>query len=98
MKLSNHPKVDKLIRSLSKKDQARIVRVIELFEEKDFSLTENHLKKLAKGLWELRAGRWRILFGVHDKQAFGVNIFIKDTQKIPKKEIDLALKRLMEAI
>jgi phage-related protein len=98
MKVLNHPKVDKFIRDLPASDQARITHVIELFEENGFNLTDNHLKKLTKGLWELRAGRWRLLFGVMGNNAVVVSMFLKSTQKTPKKEIELALKRFEEII
>ena len=96
MEVSNDPRVDKKIRSLTLKDSARIVRIIELFGESGFSLKDLFLKKLTRNLWELRTGRWRLLFGIVDDKAIIVNIFLKKTQKTPKKEIDLALRRLEE--
>lgn len=96
MKVSNDPRVDKEIRSLPEKENARIVRVMELLEDNGFGLTEPYLKKLTSGLWELRAGRWRLLFGIVGGGATIVNIFLKKTQKTPKKELELAIRRLEE--
>ena len=96
MKVVYHPKVNKFIRNLARKESARIIRVVELFEESGFELTEKHLKKITKNLWELKAGRWRLFFGKYDNVARVVNIILKSTQKTPKREIDLALKRLEE--
>lgn len=96
MKVSNDPRVDKEMRSLPEKENARIVRVIELLEDNGFSLTEPYLKKLTSGLWELRAGRWRLLFGIAGGGATIVNIFLKKTQKTPKKELELAIRRFDE--
>lgn len=96
MKVGNDPRVDKEIRSLPEKENARIVRVIELLEDNGFSLTEPYLKKLTSGLWELRAGRWRLLFGIAGGRATIVNIFLKKTRKTPKKELELAIRRLDE--
>lgn len=95
-KVSNDPRVDRKIRSLPKQDSARIVRAIDLFKESGFNLAELYLKKLTRGLWELRAGKWRLLFGIINKETIIVNIFLKRTQKMPKKEIELALRRLKE--
>lgn len=95
-KVSNDPRVDREIRSLSKQDSARIVRAIELFKEGGFNLTELYLKKLTRNLWELRIGKWRLLFGLVKNEAIIVNLFLKKTQKTPKKEIKLALQRLKE--
>lgn len=96
LKVSNDPRVDRKIRSLSKQESARIVWVIDLLKENGFNLTKLYLKKLTRGLWELRTGKWRLLFGVVNKGAIIVNIFLKKTQKTPKKEIRLALQRLKE--
>jgi|SRR3989344_293489 len=96
MKVRNDPRVDKKIRSLPSKESARIISVIELFEVGGFSISELYLKKLRQGLWELRAGRWRLLFGIIDSEGVIVNMFLKQAQKAPKKDIDLALRRLKE--
>lgn len=96
MKVRNDPRVDKKIRFLPLKESAKIVSVIELFEVGGFSISELYLKKLRQGLWEFRAGRWRLLFGVIDNEGVIVNMFLKKTQKAPKKEVDLALRRLNE--
>ena len=86
MIVNYHPKVDKVIRSLPRKESARVVKVVELFEIGGFRLTEIHLKKLTKELWELRAGRWRLLFGVRNREAWATNIILKSTQKTPRRE------------
>lgn len=96
MKVSNDPRVDRIIRSISTKDNARIVQVTELFEEHGFSIPALYLKKLTRNLWEFRAGRWRLLFGLVGSGAIIVHIFLKKTQKTPKREIDLATKRFRE--
>ena len=96
MKVSNDPRVDKEIRSLEKKENSRVVKLIELFRDYGFDLTEPYLKKLTVNLWELRSGRWRLLFGIVKSEAIIVNIFLKKTRKTPKKEIELAKQRLKE--
>lgn len=94
MKIFIDPRVDKVIKALSKEDGAVVAKVVDLFQDYDFELTEQHLKKLTKNLWELRAGRWRLLFGTVEKCAVITDIFLKKSQKTPKNEIDLAIKRL----
>ncbi len=96
MKVVNDPRVDKEIRCLPRSESAKIVRVIELFSESGFNLAEPYLKKLARNIWELRASRWRLLFGIVKSKAVIVNIFLKKTQKTPKREVSLAIKRLGE--
>lgn len=98
MNVYNDPRVDKIIRQLPGKESARIIQLIDLFKEFGFSLPELYLKKLTQGLWELRAGRWRLLFGGTDNNYIIVNIFMKKTQKTPKKELETALQRLKQYI
>ena len=96
MLVSNDPRGDKEIRSLDKKDNSRVVKLIELFQDYGFVLTEPYLKKLRVNLWELRSGRWRLLLGTVKDKAIIVDIFSKKTQKTPKKKIEKALRRLKE--
>lgn len=96
MKVSNDPRVDQLIRALPKTDSSRIVHVIELFKDYGFGLSALYLKKLTTNLWELRAGRFRLLYGLVEGKAIITNLFLKKTQKTPKRELELAQKRLKE--
>ena len=88
------PDIWEKINLLPIEEAARIVKVIEIFEIYGFSLTAKHLKKITHGLWELRGGRWRILFGKSDDKIYIVGLFLKKTQEIPLKEIKKSLKRL----
>lgn len=96
MKIYVDPRADKIMKTLSKEDGAIVAKVVDLFQDYNYNLTEQHLKKLTKNLWELRAGRWRLLFGLVGGCTVIANILLKKTQKTPKKEIDLAIKRLKE--
>ncbi|MBI3576698.1 type II toxin-antitoxin system RelE/ParE family toxin [Candidatus Gottesmanbacteria bacterium] len=96
MNVIYHPKVEEVIHLLSKEDGSRITKVVDLFIDYRFRLTQIYLKKITKGIWELRAGRYRLLFGMIDSQAVVVNIFMKKSQKTPIQAIVLAVKRLKE--
>ena len=89
-------KVNRVFGKFSRKERSHIQSVIELFEERGFDLTQTHLKKLTKNLWELRSGNMRILFGMNRNIAVVVNIFRKKTNKTPKYELELAIKRLIQ--
>lgn len=96
MKVSLDPRVDKAIRDLPSKDNGRIIQAVTLLQDYGFTVTSVYLKKLKTGLWELRSGRWRLLFGVVDQEAIIVDIFRKKTQKTPMREIKTALTRMKE--
>jgi phage-related protein len=58
-------------------------------------------RALGNGLWEVRSslprGRIaRVIFCVHERYAVLLHGFIKKTQKTPKPDIDLALRRKRE--
>lgn len=94
MEIRYHPKVEKVINDLSQSERARIRRVIELFNQNGFAVHQLYLKKLTAEIWEFKAGRYRLLFGIVNGDVMITNTFCKKTQKTPKKEIDLSLKRL----
>ena|SRR3990172_5230767 len=96
MKIHNDPRVDKQIRKLPEKESARIINNIELFRDFGFQLSQNYLKKLTNNVWELRPGRYRLLFGIVNDEVNIVNIFMKKTHKTPKNEIELAENRLTQ--
>jgi phage-related protein len=58
-------------------------------------------RSLGDGLWEVRSqlmqGRvGRVLFSVHQGQMVLLHAFVKKTQKTPKADRDLAIKRMKE--
>jgi len=55
-----------------------------------------HGRKLVgyKDLYEVRSGRHRILYGLHDGEAILLTAFVKKSQETPRAEIEVALRRL----
>lgn len=98
MKVTVDERAEKVFKKFSLSEKSRIARVIFLFSDRGFLLTENHLKKLTKTIWELRAGNVRLLFGVINNQTVITNVFKKKTQQTPIAEISLAEKRLTQHI
>jgi phage-related protein len=82
--------------------RARFVRIARLIEE--FGLEKvgfPHLKHLEGPLWEIRlAGRDGIARALYvtawEHRVVVVRVFIKKTQKTPRREIDVALERAKE--
>ncbi len=94
MEIVYHPEVEKAIRSMPNKQGAGILRVVNLFVTYRFGLTQLFLKKINKEIWELRAGRYRLLFGILNEDAIIVSMFMKKTQKTPRQLIETAIRRL----
>lgn len=96
MKVVYHPEVEKIIRSLSEKDESRVMNVIDLFLDYRFHLPQTYLKKITREIWELRTGRYRLLFGIINGDVVVVVFFMKKTRKTPKQDIERANRRLKQ--
>ena len=89
--------VEKFIRSLEKDTIARVIHTIELLEKFGNKLGLPHSKMVSRGIFELRihsSQNVRIFYAFSKNKAILLHGFIKKTSKIPKKEIDTAIKRL----
>ena len=80
---------------------ARYLRLTDLMLEFGPNLGMPHTKAIKDGLFELRIkskeGIARVFYcTVINKRIFMLHIFIKKSQKIPKKELKLAMSRLKE--
>lgn len=74
-----------------------IVLYVTLLGQNGFALTSNFLKHINDQIWELRPGKYRILFAYLDDIGFLLlTIFKKKQQKTPKKEIKKAMNRLVD--
>jgi len=89
--------VEKFIRSLEKNTIAKIIHTTELLEKFGNNLGLPHSKMVSRGIFELRINgsqNVRIFYAFSKNKAILLHGFIKKTSKIPKKEINIATKRL----
>lgn len=93
MKVRYIKETEDFVRKLSVSDVARVYRIRNLFIESGFSIGPKYIKKVSRNIWELRAGRIRLLLFMIRQDAICVHAFYKKTQKLPKKDLDLAEKR-----
>ena len=97
----NKSPVEEWLNNLNLKTQAKIIRSLNLLEKFNINLKQPYVKPLEDKLYEIRIkdtqGIYRIIYFAHTgKQFIMLNGFTKKTQKTPRKEIDLALKRKEE--
>jgi phage-related protein len=82
--------------------QARFLRIVDLIEGHGLErVREPYVKHLEGRLWEMRMkGRDRVVRAVYvtavGRRVVVVRVFAKKTQKTPRREIELALKRAKE--
>ncbi|MYD59513.1 MAG: type II toxin-antitoxin system RelE/ParE family toxin [Gemmatimonadetes bacterium] len=94
--------VDKELDALPTDMRARFVRISELIAAVGLErVGAPYVKHLTGPLWEMRLkskdGIARALYvTIRDKRVIVVRVFIKKTQKTPRREINLALQRAKE--
>ena len=93
--------VGEFIDSLSAKSYSNFVFKKELLEEFGPKLSMPHAKHMGKGLYELRVsdlnGKIRLFyFFVKRNSIIFVHVIVKKTQKTPKKDLNLAYKRMTD--
>ncbi len=82
--------------------RAKLLQVLDTIRESGpFSIGKPHIAPMGKGLYEIRAkgkeGIGRSFFcAVVDKKMVILHSIIKKTQKTPKKDLELAIKRMKE--
>ena len=89
--------LERFIESLEKPTIAKVLRIIDLLEKFGQKLGLPHTKKISTHLFELRiSGKQeiRIFYSFHKSQILLLHGFIKKSQKIPQKEIKIALQKL----
>jgi len=84
-----------------KKLKAKLLRILDLIEEYGADLGNPITKSLGDGLFEIRVkaqeGIGRVFFCyVINREIIILHSFIKKTNKTPKKEINIAIKRMKE--
>lgn len=89
--------LEKFIGSLQKPTIAKALRTIDLLEAFGSRLGMPHSKKVANRLFELRIRseqEVRVLYTFHKASIILLRGFIKKSNKIPRKELRLALEKL----
>lgn len=78
--------------------QARIIRLFDLMEKQGVNLGAPHSKKITDDLYEVRAkAKEGIARGIYcycdNRKIVVLHVFMKKTQKIPVKDLKLAIDR-----
>lgn len=87
--------VREYLKALPAKERARVEGCLYVLGTTG-RLDMPHGRKLVgyKDLFEVRAGRHRILYAIHDGEAIMLTAFVKKSQETPRAEIEVALRRL----
>ncbi len=94
--------VDRELEALPVDQRAKFLRIAELIESKGLDrVREPYVKHLEGLLWEIRMrgrdGISRALYvTARERRVVVVRVFVKKTQKTPRREINLALERAKE--
>lgn len=91
--------VDAEVEALPADMRARLVRIANLIEEKGLErMGEPHIKHIDGRIWEIRlkgqSGISRALYvTATSRRVVIVRVFVKKTEKTPRREIEIALAR-----
>ena len=88
--------VQEYIKALDEPQQNKIFAALKRLEEEGYNLRRPLADSLGSktGLYELRPGRHRILYSFHERRCVVLlHVFLKKTDAIPQKDIELALVR-----
>ncbi|PIQ72946.1 type II toxin-antitoxin system RelE/ParE family toxin [Candidatus Roizmanbacteria bacterium CG_4_10_14_0_2_um_filter_36_35] len=99
-KRSDYPVKD-FIEKLDKPLYIKILRYIDLIRNSGFLLKPPYVKKIQDGIWELRITgkiQIRIIYSFFNNIFYLLHAFKKKKQKIPLKELSIALDRMKELI
>jgi len=94
-----HPAVRNFLKPLSQEVKHKVSKQLFLLQTLGRALPPPDSKKISRELFELRVQskiQVRLLYGFSEGTALVVHAFVKKTQKIPPREIELAHKRFME--
>ncbi len=95
--------IEKFIKSLPKSDQARFAEIYEGILQYGFHCPRAVFKVIEGKLWEIkfkaRGGGYRVLYVVIDgENMIWLHAFKKKTQKTPRRDIEIAKKRMREIL
>ena len=89
--------LEEFIASLDKPTGAKVFRAIDLLERFGSTLGMPHSKKISPQLFELRTKgqrEVRILFTFYKNNAVLLHGFVKKTERIPSRELQVAIQKL----
>lgn len=101
MNIHVEPEVEKFLNSLDKETAAKTAKTIDLLEKFGNELRMPHSKKVAEKIFELRiVGKpeVRILYAFHTGAAFLLHGFVKKTQKLPPKNLSMAVRKWKDIV
>lgn len=97
------PKIEAMILDLPDGLLARYLRLTDLMLEFGSNLGMPHTRAMGNGLFELRVkgkeGIARVFYCTKvGKRIIMLHVFVKKTQKTPRKELNLAMRRMKEVL
>ncbi len=89
-KISLFKKVEEFILTLNPQEQAKISSSLSALGNKKFDAI--YVKQLRGEIKELRVKKYRLIFFIYQNTVFVSGIFYKQSNRTPKKEIEMAEK------
>lgn len=90
-------KIEKSLKSLRNPERTKVLRALDLLKRFGRNLCMPHSKYLEDNLFELRTRggkEVRILYTINKNEALLLSVFIKKTQKTPRRELIKARRKI----
>ena len=85
-----------------RKALARLLADLDILSQEGMRSRRISIRSLGEGLWELRRSYqgifYRILFCVHQREAWLLHAFEKETKKTPLRDLSLARSRMAKIV
>ena len=97
MQIIYHPKAQIFMSGLEPRAYSKILRAVDMLGEYGYRLMMPYAKRIEPGLWELRIHdqqEVRLFYAIRGARAFILHGFIKKSMLIPRRELDVARRRL----
>lgn len=100
---SHRDLINEFISDLDKKDRAKVLACLESVEELGFECPRVGFRQIKGQLWEIKIhsvnGGYRFFYVILKKEFMVlIHAYKKQSQKAPKKEIEVAEKRMWEIL
>ena len=99
MEIETHPEIHKLLQTFDERTKGKFAQVVDTLIACGSHITMPYSKKIASDLFELRISgsvEVRVFYTFYCDKAYLLYAFVKKSQKIPLKEMRIALRRKSE--
>ena len=87
------------LRKLTKPEYAKILEIFDQIEQYNFDVIGARFRQIESKLWEIKILNHRVFYVVAEQNEMVIlHAYKKQGQKLPRREYDVAIKRMKEVL